>query len=214
MSACLHTWCLPPSVKAQPGTRTSLNVSLPSSTLSPQSPTRASGELSGMWVRSHQHLNPCWSSSSGSQAGPPPLPYPTTLSLPCSSLGQGGPSTSGHPANSHPAPSEASSMLLFGSSESLRPHGLQHASLPCPSPSPRACSNSCPWNRWCHPTILSFVSPFFSFLQSFPASGFFPMSWLFTSGGPKCWSFSFRCLLGTLIVRPVSLPPCAMSTAV
>ena len=62
-------------------------------------------------------------------------------------------------------------------------HALQHASLPCPSPSSRAFSNSCPVSRWCHPTILSSVVPFSSCLRSFPASGSFPMSWLFVSGG-------------------------------
>ena len=55
--------------------------------------------------------------------------------------------------------------------------------LPCPSPSPWAYSNSCPWSQWCHPTISSSVVPFSSCLQSFPASGSFPVSWLFTSGG-------------------------------
>ena len=64
---------------------------------------------------------------------------------------------------------------------SLQPHGLQHARLPCPSPTPRACSNSCPLSRWCHPTILSSVIPFF--LQTFPASGSFPMSQFFPSRG-------------------------------
>ena len=68
-------------------------------------------------------------------------------------------------------------------SDSLRLHGLQHARLPCPSPTPRACSNSCPSSQWCHPTFLSSVILFSSCLQSFPASGSFPMSWLFTSGG-------------------------------
>ena len=68
-------------------------------------------------------------------------------------------------------------------SDSLRPHGLQHARLPCPSPTPGACSNSCPWSRWCHPTISSCVVPFSSCLQSFPTSGSFPMSQFFTSGG-------------------------------
>ena len=53
----------------------------------------------------------------------------------------------------------------------------------CPSPSPGACWNSCPWSRWCHPTILSSVVPFYSYHQSFPESGSFPVSWLFTSGG-------------------------------
>ena len=67
-------------------------------------------------------------------------------------------------------------------SYSLRPHGLQHSSLPCPSPSPRVCSDSCPLSQWCHPTILSSVVPFSSCLQSFPASGSFPMSQLFSSG--------------------------------
>ena len=65
----------------------------------------------------------------------------------------------------------------------LRPHGLQHAKAPCPSPTPGACSNSCPSSRWCHPTISSSVIPFSSCLQSFPASGAFPMSQFFTSGG-------------------------------
>ena len=68
-------------------------------------------------------------------------------------------------------------------SNSLQPHGLQHARLPSPSPSPRACSNSCPLSQWCHPNISSSVNPFSSHLQSFPASGSFQMSQLFTSGG-------------------------------
>ena len=72
---------------------------------------------------------------------------------------------------------------------SLHPHRLQHASLPCPSPTPRACSNSCPSSQWCHRTISSSVVPF-SLLQSFPASGSFPMSQFFASGG-QSWSFSF-----------------------
>ena len=65
----------------------------------------------------------------------------------------------------------------------LRPHGLQHARFPCPSPTPGACSNSCPSSQWCHPTISSSVIPFSSHLQSFPASGSLPMSQFFTSGG-------------------------------
>ena len=68
-------------------------------------------------------------------------------------------------------------------SDSLRPHGLQHARLPCPSPTPGACSNSSPLSQWCHPTISSSVIPFSSCLQSFPASGSFQMSRFFTSGG-------------------------------
>ena len=73
-------------------------------------------------------------------------------------------------------------------------HGLRHIRLPCPSPTPRACSNSCPLSQWCHPTVSSFVILISSCLQSFPASVSFPMSQFFTSGGirwPKYWSFSF-----------------------
>ena len=58
----------------------------------------------------------------------------------------------------------------------------QHARLPCPSPTPRACSNSCPLSQWCHPTISSSVTPFTSCPQSSPASGSFPVNQLFTSG--------------------------------
>ena len=67
-------------------------------------------------------------------------------------------------------------------SDCSRPHGLQHARLPCPSPTPGAYLNSCPSSRGCHPTISSFVIPF-SCLQSFPASRSFPISQFFTSGG-------------------------------
>ena len=79
----------------------------------------------------------------------------------------------------------ASHFLQFSRSvvsDYLWPQGLQHARLPCPSPTPGACSNSCPSSRWCHPTISSSVVPL-SCLQSFPASGSFPMSQLFASGG-------------------------------
>ena len=65
----------------------------------------------------------------------------------------------------------------------LRPHGLQHARLPCPSPTPRACSNSHPLSWWCHPTISSSVIPFSSCPQSFPTSRAFQMSQLFALGG-------------------------------
>ena len=68
-------------------------------------------------------------------------------------------------------------------SNSLQPHGLQHARLPCPSPSPGVDSNSCLLNWWCHPTISSSIVPFFSHLQSFSASGSIPVSQFFTSGG-------------------------------
>ena len=67
-------------------------------------------------------------------------------------------------------------------SDSLQPHGLQPVWLPCPSPTPGACSNPCPSSWWCHPTISSPVVPFSSCLQSFPAPRSFPMSQLFTSG--------------------------------
>ena len=66
-------------------------------------------------------------------------------------------------------------------SDSLQPHGLQHARLPCPSPTPGACSNLCPSSQWCHLTISSSVIPFSSCLESFPASGSFPMSQFFAS---------------------------------
>jgi len=68
-------------------------------------------------------------------------------------------------------------------SNSLWPHRLQHSRLPCQSPIPGACSNSCPLSRWCHPTIPSSDVLFSSHLQSIPASGSFPVSQLFTSGG-------------------------------
>ena len=68
-------------------------------------------------------------------------------------------------------------------SNSLQCHELQHARLPCPSPTPRVHPNPCPLSRWCHPTSSSSVVPFSSCPQSFPASGSFQMSQLFTSGG-------------------------------
>ena len=68
---------------------------------------------------------------------------------------------------------------------SLRPHRLQHTRLPCPSPTPGAYSNSFPLSQWCHPTISFSVVPFSSHLQSFPASGSFPMRQSFTSGGQR-----------------------------
>ena len=87
-------------------------------------------------------------------------------------------------------------LLLFFSgsvlSDSLQPHGLQHARLPCPSSSLRACSNSCPSSQWCHPTISSSVIPFSSCPLSFPASGSFPMSQLLHIRWPKYWSFRFN----------------------
>ena len=68
-------------------------------------------------------------------------------------------------------------------SNSLRPHEPQHARPPCPAPTPRVYPNLCPSSQWCHPTISSSVIPFSSCLQSFPGSGSFPMSQLFTSCG-------------------------------
>ena len=68
-------------------------------------------------------------------------------------------------------------------SDSLWPHEPQHARSPCPSPTPRVYPDSCPSSRWCHPTISSSVVPLSSCPQSFPASGTFPVSWLFPSGG-------------------------------
>ena len=76
-------------------------------------------------------------------------------------------------------------------SDSLRPHGLQHARLRCPSPTPGACSKSCPLSRWCHPTISSSIIPFSSCLQSFPASGSFSSESALRIRWPKYWSFSF-----------------------
>ena len=75
-------------------------------------------------------------------------------------------------------------------SESLQPQGLQHTRPPCPSSTPGVYSNSCLLSQWCHLTISSSVIPFFSHLQSLPASGFSPLSFLHQ--GPKYWSFSFN----------------------
>ena len=77
----------------------------------------------------------------------------------------------------------------------LLPCGLQHTRLPCPSPSPGVCLNSCPLSRWCHPTISSSVVPFSSCLQSFPESGSFPMSQLFTSGGQSIGAFAIASVI-------------------
>ena len=73
-------------------------------------------------------------------------------------------------------------------SDSLWPHKLQHTRLPCLSPTPRACSNSCPSSQWCHPTISSSVIPFSSCRQSCPASGSFLTSHLFSSRGQSIWA--------------------------
>ena len=86
--------------------------------------------------------------------------------------------------NWHSIGTSICSVQLLNRSNSLRPHGLQHARSPCPSPTPGVNSNSCPSSQWCHPTISSSVIRF-SCLQSFPASGSFPKSQLFASGGPS-----------------------------
>ena len=102
-------------------------------------------------------------------------------------------STLGLPAPRHvlicalcPRETLSKALLLFSHSvvsDSLQPHGLQHARLPCPSPSPRVCSNSCPLSQWCDLTILSSAACFSFYLQSFPASRSCLMSRIFTSGG-------------------------------
>ena len=77
-------------------------------------------------------------------------------------------------------------------SNSLRPYGLQHTRFPCPSPSPGACSNSCPLSQWCHPTISSSAIPFSSCLQSiFPSIGVFSSESVLCIRWPQYWSFSF-----------------------
>ena len=93
-------------------------------------------------------------------------------------------------------------LLLFSRpvvSDSLWPHELQRAMLPCPSLALDICSNSCPLSQWCHPAISSSVAPFSSCHQSFPASKSFPMSWLFASGG---WSTGDSALA---IVLPMNI---------
>ena len=101
-------------------------------------------------------------------------------------------------------------------SDSLWPHGLQHTRLSCPSPTRGAFSNSWPSSRWCHPTLSSSVAPFSSCLQSFPASGSFPMSQFFTSGGQSIGAstlasvFSMNiqdCLLLPLLKIVTGIPP-------
>ena len=77
----------------------------------------------------------------------------------------------------------SSSVQSLSSVRSLQPHELQHSRPPCPSPTPRVHSNSCPLSLWCHPAISPSVVPFSSCPQSLPASGSFPMSQLFTWGG-------------------------------
>ena len=91
-----------------------------------------------------------------------------------------------HRANSHSVQFSHSVV-----SDSLQPHGLQHARPPCPSPTPGVHSNSCPLSRWCHPAISSSVIPFSSCLQSVPPSGSFQMSQFFASGGQSIIGYLF-----------------------
>ena len=101
------------------------------------------------------------------------------------------------PPDYSPCPSGTQWLSVAQSCLTLRPHGLQHGRLPCPSPSPGACLNSCPLSRWCHPSILSSGIPFSSCLHSFQASGSFPMSQFFASGGQS--------IGGSASVLPVTL---------
>ena len=93
--------------------------------------------------------------------------------------------TAESPGNSYPPLSICCCSSSSVMSDSLSPHGLQKARLPCLSLTPRVCANSCPSSWWCSPTISSSVIPFSSCLQSFPASRSFPMSWVFASGGQR-----------------------------
>ena len=86
-------------------------------------------------------------------------------------------------------------------SDSLWPRESQHTRPPCPSPAPRVDSNSCPLSRWCYLTISSSASPFSFCLQSFPASGSFPVCWLFTSGGQSIGVSASASILPTNIQR-------------
>ena len=112
------------------------------------------------------------------------LPFPCPGDLPNPGIKPGSPTLQADALPSGP-PGKPSSVQFSHSfvSNSLRPHGLQHARPPYPSPTPGVYSNSCPLSRWCHPTILSFVITFSSHFQSFPASESFQMSQLFASGG-------------------------------
>ena len=86
----------------------------------------------------------------------------------------------------------------------LRPHGLQHTRPPCPSPTPRVYSNSCPLSRWCHPTVyLILCHPFYSHLQYFPALGSFPRSRFFASGGQNIG------VSASASVLPVNIQDCS-----
>ena len=89
-------------------------------------------------------------------------------------------------------------------SDSLQPHEPKHARPPCPLPTPRVYSSSCPLSRWCHPTISSSLIPVSSCPQSFPASGSFQMSQLFTSGGQR---IAVSASISTLPMNPQDWSP-------
>ena len=95
-------------------------------------------------------------------------------------------------------------------SDSLQPYEPQYARPPCPSPTPRVCSNSCPSSQWCHPTISSSVIPFSSWLQTFPASESFPINQFFASGGQSVGCIYLKyCLVYRC---PLVLVPCFIKT--
>ena len=102
-----------------------------------------------------------------------------------------------------PLPSLFSCLVM---SNSLQLHELQHTRLPSPSRSPGICSNSCPWNQWCHLTISSSVIPFSSCSQSLPASGSFPVSLLFASGGQSIGASASASVLLLQEGRPLPGP--------
>ena len=105
--------------------------------------------------------------------------------------------------------SAAQSCLTF-----CDPTDRKHSRLPCPSPSPAACSNSCPSSQWCHPTISSSVVPFSSCLQSFPASGSFQMSQFFASGGQSIGGSAPLVLIGLISLQSKGLSWVFSSTTV
>ena len=116
------------------------------------------------------------------------LPFPSLGDLPDPGIKPGTPALQADALLSEPSEKlkDLFSSVQFSHwvmSNSLWPHGLQNARPPCPSPTPRVYSNSCPSSQWCHPAISSFVITFSSCPQSFPASGSFQMSQLFASGG-------------------------------
>ena len=122
----------------------------------------------------------CWSG----------LPFPSLGGLPNSGMEPTSPALAGGVLTAEPCSpcSEGVEILSLQfsrsvTSDSLWLHGLQHDRPPCPSPTPRVYSNSCPLSWWCHSAIWSSVIPFSSYLQSFPVSGSFPMSQLFATGG-------------------------------